>query len=178
MQQTREVVEVVWHFSEDPGIEVFEPRPDGAAPAGEAWVWAIDGEHAPAYWFPRECPRVTFWRGPEPPAPLGVTLLAGSTADRVHAIEWAWLDRLVSTTLYGYAFDAGAFTPWPNADGYRVAREPVRPCRMERIDDLLGRHRQAGVEVRLVPTLWPLVAAVVDSGLRFSVIRSRNATPR
>ncbi len=25
---------------------------------------AIDREHAPSYWFPRQCPRACCWRGP------------------------------------------------------------------------------------------------------------------
>ena len=36
----------MWHFSEDPGIRRFEPRPSELA-GGEALVWAIDSRHAP-----------------------------------------------------------------------------------------------------------------------------------
>ncbi len=43
----------LWHVSEDPSLERFEPR-DGR-------VWAIDTRHLPFYWFPRDCPRATFW---------------------------------------------------------------------------------------------------------------------
>lgn len=50
------------HFSEDPGIEVFHPHVAATSDNPEPLVWAIDEPHAPLYWFPRQCPRVTFWR--------------------------------------------------------------------------------------------------------------------
>src|SRR5580765_5788177 len=43
----------LWHFSEDPGLSRFEPR-DGK-------IWAIDEAHRWLYWFPRDCPRATYW---------------------------------------------------------------------------------------------------------------------
>jgi hypothetical protein len=172
------VPETVWHFSEDPAISLFEPRAGAAAAPDEALVWAIDAEHAPAYWFPRDCPRVTFWPGSAPPTPVGTALLAGAAARRVHAVEWAWLDRMRSTTLYGYEFAGADFEPWPQAGGYRVARHAVRPIRVGPVGGLVERHAADGIELRLVPTLWPLIDAVVDSGLAFSIIRARNARPR
>jgi hypothetical protein len=39
--------------SEDPSLGRLVPR-DGR-------VWAIDTRHLPLYWFPRDCPRATFW---------------------------------------------------------------------------------------------------------------------
>jgi hypothetical protein len=119
---------IVWHFSEEPGIAQFEPRTGAAGAPDEALVWAIDAEHAPSYWFPRDCPRVTFWRGA--------------------------------------------------AEPYVVARRPVRPVGTEPLGDLLARHAAAGIELRLVPTIWPLVDAVVGSGLEFSIIRKRPTAPR
>src|SRR5204862_2567746 len=32
--------------------------------ADEPLVWAIGTRHLPLYWFPRDCPRGTFWAGP------------------------------------------------------------------------------------------------------------------
>jgi hypothetical protein len=170
------VTDVVWHFSEEPDIAVLEPRRGSPGAPDEALVWAMDPAHAPAYWFPRDCPRVTFWPS-DPLTPAGAALLTGATARRVHAIEWAWLDRMRSTTLYGYALDAADFQPWPGGGG-QVARRTVRPLRVQPVGDLVERHAAAGIELRLVPTLWPLVDAVVDSGLEFSIIRARNVARR
>jgi hypothetical protein len=55
-------MEELYHFSEEPDIERFRPRPAAAYPELEPVVFAIDGEHAPHYYFPRECPRVIYWK--------------------------------------------------------------------------------------------------------------------
>ncbi len=167
----------LWHFSEDATIEVFRPRTGAEAAPTEPLVWAIDDEHAPAYWFPRDCPRVTFWRGTDEPGPLGAALLTGVGAPRVHAAEWAWRDRIAAASLYRYALDPAAFERWPKAGGYHVSRRDVRPLRVEPLGDLLALHARAGIELRFVPRLQPLVEAVRDSGLGFSIIRARNAMP-
>ena len=52
----------LFHYSEDPSIVVFEPRPvrvPAARRAGFEWlngplVWAIDEPHSILYLFPRE----------------------------------------------------------------------------------------------------------------------------
>ena len=36
----------------------------------------------------------------------------------------------------------------------------------------------AGIELRITPSLWPLHDMLVESGLRFSMVRMRNARPR
>ena len=38
---------LVFHFSEDPSIEVFRPHVPVTRPDAEPRVWAIDEEHAP-----------------------------------------------------------------------------------------------------------------------------------
>lgn len=166
------------HFSEDPAIEVFHPHVPATNPDAEPMVWAIDDEHAPLYWFPRDCPRVTFWRGPDPLTPAGEHLLAHTGARRVHAIEGEWLGRLRAVTLFAYRFDAAPFDRWPEADGHFVARTEVTPLAVEPVGDLLARHAAAGIELRITPSLWPLRDAVVESGLRFSTVRMGNAEPR
>ena len=51
----------LWHVSENPSIERFEPHASATASSREPRVWAVDTRHLPLYWFPRECPRGTFW---------------------------------------------------------------------------------------------------------------------
>jgi hypothetical protein len=62
--------------------------------------------------------------------------------------------------------------------GYFVSRSPVAPACVEVIDDPLSELRRRGVELRVVPNLWPLRDAVVASSLQFSIIRMRNALPK
>lgn len=54
----------VLHFSQDPTITVFTPHVAETARQPDAYVWAVDAELAPAYWFPRQCPRVLAWALP------------------------------------------------------------------------------------------------------------------
>jgi hypothetical protein len=69
----------LWHVSEDPAIERFEPR-DGR-------VWAIDTRHLPLYWFPRDCPRATFWAVEETTDDDVDRFLDGDRTRRAHVIE-------------------------------------------------------------------------------------------
>jgi hypothetical protein len=154
----------VFHFSEDPSILEFRPHRPVGREEEPAQVWAIDEEHAPLYWFPRECPRVTFW-------PAG-----GARHERVHAIEWAWLDRVRSTRLYVYRLDGTTFRPAPGGGGW-ISDEVLRPLDVQPVGGLLERHAEAGIELRLVANLWPLHHWAVASGLEFSSVRLRNAAP-
>jgi hypothetical protein len=52
------------------------------------------------------------------------------------------------------------------------------PALVEVFDDPIGELVRRGVELRFVPSLWPLHDAVLLSTLRFSLIRMRNAQPR
>jgi hypothetical protein len=161
----------VLHFSEDPGIDRFDPHVPATNPSQAPRVWAIDEVHAPLYWFPRGCPRVAFWtQDGAPPSLLGPTAAA-----RVHAVEAAWLDRIRACRLVVYRFDAVGFEPWSEADGHWVAHEPVVPRSVTPVGDLLTAHAEAGIELRVVPSLHPLVDPVVASGYRFSIVRLANA---
>ncbi|HEY3260768.1 MAG TPA: hypothetical protein VGJ95_10970 [Pseudonocardiaceae bacterium] len=164
-----------YHFSHDPGMTEFVPHVAATSAEPHPCVWAIDAEHAPAYWFPRDCPRVTFWPVAHPSAEA-VLLLAG--ARRVHAVEWAWLARIRDAVLYRYEFDAAEFRRYEEAAGYLVAARPVRPLAVHPVGDLFAAHAAAGIELRLVPNLWPLADLVRRSGLAFSMIRMRCAVAR
>ncbi len=63
---------------------------------------------------------------------------------------------------------------YPPAAGYWVSREPVEPLECVALGDLLVRHVEAGIELRIVPELRPLWDRVIASTLEFSGIRLRN----
>lgn len=184
----------LWHVSEDPDITRFEPRPstgigltrrdDGSlvptptSDRGEPLVWAIDTRHLPMFWFPRDCPRGSFWARPETTDLDVERFLDGVRLRQVHAIEASWLERMRTTRVYAFRMPEGVFRPHESVGGYWVGTEPVEP--LERIDlgDLLSRHADAGIELRIVPSIWPLWDRVVASTLEFSGMRLRNAAPR
>ena len=165
----------VLHFSEDPSITVFEPHVAATAQQPQAFVWAVDADRAPDYWFPRQCPRALTW-AVSTTTPQDRERFLGASW-RVHAIEYAWLSRLESVVLYAYRFDAADFAPFgaplPNAHVATVTVRPLGPP--EPVGSLLAAHEAAGIELRVLPNLWPYWDQVIASTLGFSGIRLRNA---
>jgi hypothetical protein len=170
---------IVLHFSEDPGITRFVPHVAPTALDATPYVWAVAPSRAPDYWFPRDCPRAMAWVEPTTTEPDRLAVL-GPGAHRVHLVEYSWLSRLQSVRLYVYRFDAASFRPHGQEanPAALVSDHPVRPLGpAEPVPDLLGLHERAGIELRLVSSLWPWWRAVTASTLGFSGIRLRNATP-
>lgn len=166
----------LWHVSEDPTIEVFEPHVPATNPEDDAAVWAVDSRHLPLFWFPRDCPRGCAWlSGRETPEDRD-RFFGHTTATRIHAAELAWLDRIRATTLHLYRLPDDGFVPHA-VGGYWIARERVTPLERLELDDLLGLHALAGIELRLLPSIWPWWNAVAASSLDFSGSRLRNAAP-
>jgi hypothetical protein len=150
--------------SEDVSIRRFEPR-DGR-------VWAIDTRHLPLYWFPRECPRATFWAN-SGTSDADVGLWLGGRAQRVHVVQPSWLDAMRSTRVVAYRLPAETFEPW---DRFWISDRAVEPLELVELGDLVARHEAAGIRLETEDGLLDLWARVVASTLDFSGIRLRNAT--
>lgn len=164
----------LWHVSEDPAIALFRPHRAATALEDEPLVWAIDTRHLPLYWFPRECPRGTFWAGPET-TDADVERFLGDRLARVHAVEPPWDERLRTTQLYAYRLPEEGFEPYEPAGGYWISRETVKPLELRRLGDLVEVHGAAGIELRVVPKLLELWDDVIATTLEFSGMRLRNA---
>lgn len=169
----------LFHFSDDGNIEVFVPRPvnvPASRAPGMEWlngplVWAIDAWHQPMYLFPRDCPRVLLW-------PLATTTPEDrrahwTTSSRMIAyVEPGWLDSLSRTGLYRYALPGGQFEPLNDA-GMWVSRSAVTPEDVTTVGNLPEALAEAGVELRVLPTLEPL-KPLWGTSLHVSGIRLRN----
>jgi hypothetical protein len=166
----------LWHVSENASIGRFEPRVRTTVEQDEPCVWAIDTRHLPMYWFPRDCPRGTFWATPETTAEDTEELLGG--ASRVHAVEDAWVDRIRAARVVAYRLPEESFAPDPEVGGYWLSSMPVEPLELVELGDLLSRHVEAGIELRIMENLWPLWDRVVASTVGFSGMRLRNARAR
>lgn len=165
---------MLFHLSESPAIERFEPRvPDSD---GAPVVWAIDDEHLHNYLVPRECPRVTFYAKRDSARADIERFLMSSRA--VVAVESGWMGRMRSAKLYRYRLPAETFNCTDAGAGYYTSTQAVEPLAVETFDDLLAELLKRDVEVRFVPNLWHLHDAVAASTLQFSMIRMRNASPR
>ncbi|RDI44690.1 DUF6886 family protein [Nocardia mexicana] len=170
----------VLHFSEDPTITRFVPHVAPTAREPAAYVWAVDRSRCADYWFPRDCPRAMAWTAPDTTIADRDRILGPGGGDRVHAIEYRWLNALRTVTLFAYRLPAGPFRPHgdpvPHAHVATVPVEPLAPPRA--VGDLLELQEAAGIQLRVLPNLWDFWDAVVGSSLGFSGIRMRNARPR
>ena len=166
----------LWHFSEDPSLGFFEPRPSASAPGKPSLVWAVDTRHAPLFWFPRDCPHGCVWPVSTTTAADRERFFGQSGSARVHVIESGWLDRVRACQLFAYRLPAGAFSPHDEVGGYWVAEQPVEAVERLTVDDLLARHAAAGIELRITPSVWPFWERVTASTVEFSGCRLRNAT--
>ncbi len=165
---------MLFHVSEEPGIERFDPRPSPSA--GGAVVWAVNRERLRNYLLPRECPRVTFFAGPNASAMDVERFLGASPA--VIAVEAAWLDRIQATRLFVYSLPESTFECVDECAGYYHSKQSVTPTKVEIIDDLPAAIIATGAELRPVPSLWPLHDAILKSTLSYSIIRMCNAAAR
>lgn len=162
----------LWHVSEDPTIERFVPHRAATATRDDRLVWAIDTRHLPLYWFPRDCPRGTWWADTATTADDAERLLAG--AARVHAIQAEWLEQMRTARVYAYRLPAERFDQDETVGGYWLCTEPVEPLELVELGDLLSRHAEAGIELRIVADLALLWERVVASTVQFSGMRLRN----
>ena len=171
----------LFHFSEDPGIVRFVPRPvrvPSERPPGMDWlngplVWAIDEARQPMYLFPRDCPRILLWPTPETSPADRARWLGDSTARVVVHIEAPWAAAHAAGVIHRYDLPAAPFEDLGDA-GMWVSRHPVEPLDLTTLCNLpaeLGAH---GAELRVVDSLIPLRAAH-GSSLVFNGVRLRNA---
>lgn len=165
---------MLFHISEESGIQRFEPR--ASSYADEPVVWAIDARRLRNYLLPRECPRVTYYAGHHTTQQDVERFLGSSEA--VVAVECGWLERLRSCRLYCYHLPQETFECFDECAGYFVSRVPVVPIQVDVVDDPMAELLRRGVELRFLPSLWHLRDSVVASSLQFSVIRMRNASLR
>ena len=165
---------MLFHLSEEAGIERFEPRE--STYTSYPVVWAITADRLCNYLLPRDCPRVTYYAGPHTTAEDVNRFLGESRV--VVAVESSWFEQIKSCCLYCYHLPPDTFECLDQCAGYFVSRVAVVPKRVEVFDDLIGELLKRDVEVRFMRSLWSLRDSVVASTLQFSIIRMRTAVAR
>ncbi len=171
----------LFHFSEDPAIAQFIPRPVKVAsdrPAGREWlnsplVWAIEESHQHMYLFPRDCPRILLWATPQTTEADAAQWLEGNPEVPLAIVERAWLERIQLARTIRYEFPAASFQDTKDA-GMWVSRVAVFPLDKVTLTDLPARLKETGTELRVVDSLLPW-KDVWNSTVHASGIRLRNA---
>ena len=140
-------------------------------------VWAIDYDHLHNYLLPRDCPRVTFFAKANSDPKDVERLMGGTSAKHVMAIEARCLTKIQKQCLYQYEFDSEDFTIADEIAGYWISRKPVIPIAETKIDNILSALLKHDVELRILPSLWKLREAVINSTIAYSIIRMNKAQP-
>ena len=171
----------LFHFSDDPTIECFVPRPvqvPSVRPAGQEWlngplVWAVDDVRQATYLFPRDCPRILVWPTERTTEADRLQWMGERDCRMIAHVEWAWLERIRTSELHRYELPASAFEPLDGGWMW-VARETVRPLEAMPCGNLLDALAAERVELRVMESLAPL-RNLWSSSLHVSGIRLRNA---
>lgn len=141
-------------------------------------VWAINEDRLVNFLTPRDCPRVTFHARETSTREDAEKYIDSRGVHSVLAIEHAWFERMLNTTLYIYEFNPTNFVLQDDVAGYYVSTKSEAPIVVTRIDNLFAALFERNVEVRILPSLWDLRDKIVNSTLGFSFCRMRNALPR
>ena len=168
-----EGLHALWHVSEDDSIRRFEPHRAATAVLDDKLVWAIGTRLLPLYWFPRQCPRATFWAESATTDVDVERFLGGDRTRRVHVVEPQWLERTRTQRVIAYRMPEETFVE--DDDRFWISSEPVEPLELVELGDLVEKHRQAGIALGTEDDLLGLWTEVIASSLGYSGIRLRNA---
>ncbi|WP_274653251.1 DUF6886 family protein [Paenibacillus humicola] len=167
---------MLYHFSENPGIDMFVPREQPARIGFPPVVWAIDDEHQITYYFPRNCPRIVYRRSAGISAGDERNFFGFTGAHTVVTVEAGWYEAIKGCTLYRYALPEAGFACFDRSAGYYISRETVRPVDVEPVNGLIERILETGAELRFTPDLHPLRNAILSSTVKdFGIYRFRFA---
>ena len=172
---------VLHHFSSEPEITRFDPRPvrvPSPRPAGRDWlngplVWAIETAWRGLYLFPRDCPRILLRRTANTNVEDSTRWFGESPAEMIAYVETRWVTEIERAILYRYDLPELNFEDLADA-GMWVSRSAVVPTRVERLSDLPVQLAGAQVELRPVASL-SFLRDVWSTSLHASGIRLRNA---
>ncbi|MET0294351.1 MAG: DUF6886 family protein [Phenylobacterium sp.] len=171
----------LFHFSDDPGIRRFEPRPvqvPSERGPGRGWlngplVWAIAEHRQAMYTFPRDCPRILLWATADTTDQDRARWFGHSTASILAHIEWDWFERVTRGAIHRYELPTEGFEDLGDA-GMWICRETVEPLGMQTLSNIPAALAELGVELRILPSLLPL-RDVWSTSLHASGVRLRQA---
>jgi len=167
----------IFHISEHPRIQEFRPRPSPSyyPQINGDVVFGIKGDLLHNYLLPRNCPRVSWYEGPDTTDEDKSRFVNSSLAKYVIAVENEWYWQIKNTTLYCYEFTPDNFELLDACAGYYVSYQNEKPISTATIDDILSELLSRNIEFRFLPSLTKMAENISRSSLNFSLIRMRNA---
>jgi len=170
----------LFHVSEEPDIQVFEPRLPTRRDLDQTvgLVWAIDEARLPNFLTPRDCPRVAYHQGKQTTDCDKKRYFSSSSVSHAIVVENRWFHIMKDTTLYLYEFDTKDFVLQDDIAGYYVATKTQYPKEKYVLTDLFSELLKRNVEIRITDNLWDIADDVKSSTLNWSLCRMANAAPR
>lgn len=170
----------LFHVSEEPDIQVFEPRLPKRSDLDPATglVWSIEESKLSNFLTPRNSPRVAYHVSSQTTDSDKDRFFSSSSVTHALVIENRWFQTMRNTTLFLYEFTPTDFSLLDRVAGYYTATTTQYPIQKYVLNDLLQELIARNVEVRIVDHLWDLADAVKGSTLDWSLCRMANAKPR
>lgn len=170
----------LFHVSEEPDIQVFEPRLPKRRDLDQTvgLVWAIDEGRLPNFLTPRDCPRVTYHVGTQTTDFDKKRFFSSPGVSHAVIVESKWFHIMKNTTLYVYEFHTEDFVLQDNIAGYYVAKTTQYPKEKYVFADLFSQLMKRNIEIRIIDNLWDIADDVKTSTLNWSLCRMANALPR
>lgn len=166
----------LFHFSNEPNIEIFRPRVKHNRQDMPPVVWAIDQEHEFTFYFPRDCPRIVVTRTDDMSEEDQAKFFGLSSANIIITVETHWYKTINEATIYRYTFPGESFKLFDETAGYYISEETIKPEEMKPLNNLIERLIDLNVEVRFTPSLHPLREAILQSTIQdFGIHRFGNA---
>lgn len=163
---------LLYHVSEEPDIQIFEPRLPSRKDLDPdvGLVWALCERTLPNFLTPRDCPRVTYHAGKNTSAADIERCLPKGYSHAV-IIETAWLERLRNTTLYLYHLDSSGFYLQDEAAGYYVSQKPQVPIGITAVADLEGELKKRNAALMTIDNLWDISEEIKKTTFNWSICR-------
>lgn len=163
----------LFHISEEPDIKVFHPRPSPQfyQSIKVDVVFAISDRLLHNYLLPRNCPRVTYYKGIHTSQEDLNKFFDKSSADYIINVEEAWKEKIQNVSLYKYEFAQDNFTLLDETAEYYISSESEVPINVTEITDVTAEIVKRNAELRFLPEIKSIASEIVNSSLKFSIIR-------
>lgn len=165
----------LYHISENPGIEIFEPRPSPQYYdniKGNV-VFAVSGKMLHNYLLPRDCPRICYYAKSDS-LKSDIDKYIGTTEKKfIICTEENWLERIKNTKLYLYKMPNESFELLDEGAGYYVSYQTIKPVNIITILNLKAELGKRNAELRVLPSLKQISQEISGSTLQFSISRMR-----
>ncbi len=160
----------LFHFSDDPHLELLKPRVPSRHPDREPFVYAVDEAHQALYFFPPDCPRLAVWADSSSRAE-DVEWLQERTDQRILlAIDSSWADRVARGSICRYLVSPESFFQ-ENNHGCFVSRLPIKVATPTIFDNLPQAMREADAMLAVVGSLSAFAHSIESSTLHVTMIR-------